>query len=349
MNRYIPMSLWLLITAFSSMEAKSIGPFPLPTNPQLAFQTNPTAYMTSNQRAWVKYGFDWIQGAFQQNRKVCNTRAQCLNLDLNSLATYIQRYPAHPESTMLKNISNLIRQDSMRQKFVSQWIVFQNLSPMRQTDYRAGLRITPIQPQNVLAPWGMTFVSTPAFFNQDDVFTEVLQEIDHFHKSCSEYVGCLRGDLQIIRNVSNRLASNDPLRTALYNPYDPNAKSLYNKIAGAANNKLFDTFLYLQLYNPLNASWNDTFLKHKAKKFAGYGYAEWKNVEKGASRPSRWQYPRVTNGTPTTQYQTYGTPQTPYQSPGQGSFSTQKPQKESNFLQKLYQNKDFIMSLFKQG
>lgn len=341
MKKIIAVSLGLLLQGLGTTDANAIGPFPMPTSPNVYYQTNPTAYMTPNQKAWVKYGFDWAWKAFQQNRLTCQTRAQCLHADLNALQTYVNQYPNHPESTMLKNIHNLIKQDAQQQKFVSQWIVFQSLSPSRQAEYRSGLRITPIQSQSVMAPWGMTSVSKPAFFNQDDVLTQILQQIVHFHKNCNQYVTCLRGDINIIRNVLNRLAPNDPVRGLLSNPNYPSGNSLIERIEGMATSKLFNSFLYLKLYNPLDTSWSDTFRKHKAKKLAGYGYTEWKSVEKSSSPPTRWKYPTVTNGAPITQYQAY---QQPYGN--QGYFMAQKEKKKENFFGKVIESGDFLRKIW---
>jgi len=243
--------------------------------------------MTPSQRLAVQKAFIWADNAFKRNHAVCRSRGECLNFDLRSLTSYIHTYPNHPATPLFANIFNMIRFDSQHQKFVSEWVIFQKLSPARQSEYRSGIRVTPIQPQYVRAAWGATWISKPGFFNLDDVLTYLIQEIDHRHKNCNQYLNCLNGDLQYLTYLSNRLALGDPARNTL--------SRLRVDINTLANHKMFNTSLYLALYNPLNPAWNDVLRKHKAKKLAGYGYSEWRKIER-SSRALRWQAPRFTNG-----------------------------------------------------
>ena len=296
MKKYMNLCFGLFIAILGSLEVNAMGPvpYPYPTQTSQTYQANPTYRMTPPQKLAVSQAFLWAQNAFLQNHKVCRSRGECLNLDLRSLANFISTHPSHPAQPMFHNIYNIIRLDSQHQKFVSQWVIFQNLSPSRQSEYRNGLRIDPIQPQYARAPWGMTWVSTPAFFNQDDVLTDLLQEVDHYHKNCNQFLTCLRGDLQIINNLYNRLATNDPVRLSLRN--------LSQNISNSSTRSLFNTTLYLNLYNPLSPDWNNTLTKHKAHKLASDGYTQWHQIEK-SSRPASWQPPRLTNGTPILQNQ----------------------------------------------
>lgn len=283
MKKYL--ALGLLMCFLGYFQAKAMGPIPM-LNPGQTYQTNPAYKMTAQQRYAVSQAFAWAQNAFQRNHSVCRNRGECLNLDLRSLTGYINTYPQQLATRFFQNIFNIIRNDSVHQRFVSEWVVFQNLSPERQAEYRNGVRMTPIQPQNVITASG---TSTPAFFNQDDVFTDVLQSIDHHHKNCDQFVTCLRGDLQIINNFYERLSYADPVRAAL--------QRLSRIISTLATQKMFNTSLYLDLYNPLSPNWSDVARKQKAKKLGSYGYSEWKKVER-SSRPSSWRTPRITNGTP---------------------------------------------------
>lgn len=297
MKKYIFLCFGALLQTLGNGKAHAMmGPLPSPYSSQ-TYQTNPASKMTPQQKAAVNQAFSWVQYTFQQNHTYrCHSREDCLNLDLGTLATFINSRSTHPARTLFQNIYNIIRQDARRQKFVTQWIVFKNLSQQRQTEYRNGIRIAPIQPQNVRALHGLTWIITPALFNQDDVFTDLLEQINHHHRNCEEYVTCLSGDLQIISALYSRLAPTDPVRTSL--------NRLSQTIKDLATRKIFNTSLYLILYNPLGMDWNNTLKKHKAKKIAAYGYAEWRQVEK-SSRPVSWHSPRITNGTPLTQNQNF--------------------------------------------
>lgn len=281
-NKYIALCLGITWQALSVPGAKAIGPLPLPSH---FYQTNPAFKMTPQQKTAVGQAFSWAQQMFNRNHTyLCKNRRDCLSLDLKALATFINSRPTHPARTIFQDIYNTIRQDSHRQKFVTQWVVFSNLSLERQQEYSKGIRVTPIQPLNARLPSGAL---TPAHFNQDDVFTDLLQTVDHSHKNCEGYISCLSADLQIIKHLHNRLAPTDPVRTSL--------KNLSQIINTMATQKIFNTDIYLKLYNPLSASWNDTLTKHKAKKITAYGYKEWQKVKK-SSRAVSWRAPRITNG-----------------------------------------------------
>lgn len=261
------------------------GPFPMPYSYH-TYPTNPANKMTPQTRYAVQQAFLWAQGAFQQNHSVCRNRNECLSFDLQSLQQYIQRNPNHPATQFFQDIYNIIRHDAAHQKFVSEWVIFQNLSPARQMEFRNGLRVTPVRPQYVVTPSGAV---TPAFFNLDDVLTDLLQEIDHDHRSCELYNACLQRDLLRVNNMYSRLTAGDPARLSLSNLY----QNIVN-ISSSARNR-FDTNLYLNLYNPISTSWYDLSRKYKARKQATYGYYEWKKIEK-TSRPTSWHAPRYTNG-----------------------------------------------------
>jgi hypothetical protein len=278
----------IMIQTLSGFEARAMGPIPLPSQ---LYQVNPASGMTPQQKVDVQQAFSWVGATFQQNHNYCKSRGECLNLDLGALTNFINSHPTHPAKPLFQNVYNIIRQDSQQQKFVTQWVVFQNLSQHRQEEYRNGVRITPIRPQYVRTPAGST---APAFFNQDDVLTSLLQAIEHRHKNCEEYITCLSGDLQIIKSLHDRLALNDPVRSSL--------KNLKQIIKNLANQKIFNTNLYLTLYNPLSADWGNTLKKHKAKKIASYGYAEWRQIAKNSQAVS-WHAPRMTNGIPLSQSQ----------------------------------------------
>ena len=286
----------LLIVGIPTCTTNAMLPFPPLYTPQ-TYQTNPAFIMDPQRRFAVQQAFIWAENAFRRNHYICRNRNECLNLDLKSLTSYIYTYPMHPATLIFKNIYTIISQDSQQQKFVSEWVVFQNLSPIRQMEYRNGLRVTPIQPQYVRAPWGTTWVSTPGFFNQDDVLTDLIQQLGHNHRNCDRYINCLRGDLQIVTNLINRLAPLDPARITLAN--------VRLDISRLADTKRFNTSLYLSLYNPLSPSWNDVLKKQKAKKLAGYGYIEWQQIEKN-TRATNWRSPQFTNGTPIQQTIPYG-------------------------------------------
>ena len=294
----ILFAIGIVLLAFNDFDAKAMGPLPLPY-PQQFYETNPSYRMTPEIRMRVQTAFNWMNQTFRSNHSACQGREQCLQADLQSLRNYIQSYPTDPANRYFQKIYNIILSDSQSQKFVSQWYIYWNLSQVRKREYQSGLRVTPIRPQNVKTPWGMTWMTVPAFYNQDDVFTDLLQQISHFHKNCDQYVTCLRGDLQIISNMNNRLAANDPARNAL--------ARLSQIITDASARRTFNTNLYLSLYNPLDPSWNDAFKKRKAKKLAGYGYTQWKSVQRNSSRPIYWKNPKVTNGRPMTYANTYPT------------------------------------------
>jgi hypothetical protein len=341
-----------------------MGPVPLPY-PTQTYQTNPIYRMTPQQRYALQQGFVWAQGAFRQNHSICRDRGECLKFDLQSLTNYITAWSRMPATPYFQEIYNVIKNDAMTQKFMSQWVVFQYLSPTRQTEYRTGLRVTPVRPQYVINYAG---AATPAFFNQDDVLTDLLQHIDHQHKNCNQYITCRRGDLQIINNFYNRLAVADPVRQTL--------RTLYNSIANISAKRIFNTTMYLNLYNPMSQSWNDISRKYKARKIGTYGYAEWKQVER-SSRATTWRAPRITNGTVIAQNQLgiyssqlppgyvppvtpYVAPATPYVAPPPGSFRSNveglryRSQKESQKVQSwgdrmkdyAWNNKDLLKGWF---
>ena len=187
---------------------------------------------------------------------------------------------------MFTKIHNTIRHDSQYQKFVTQWVIFENLSTQGKDQYYKGIRLNQILPQTVITRLGER---TWAHFNQDDVLTDLLQKVDHHHKNCNEFITCLRGDIKILNHLHQNLAPTDPLR--------PFLKILEKNIENLASKVIFDTILYLKLYNPLTPDWNDTLKKHKAKKTTAYGYKEWRKIEKN-SRAVNWRAPRVTNGQP---------------------------------------------------
>jgi hypothetical protein len=294
MNKFVAFCIAMLIQPFlvkGSMASQGL--------PSSFYQTNPMYRMSIAQKATVKNAFIWAQNAFQRNHSVCRNRDECLSLDLQTLRNYINNYPKSTANIFFKDIYNIIYHDALRQKFTTQWVIYQQLSPARQADFRNGLRITPVQSRNVMGPNGTI---TPAFYNQDDVFTDLLQEVDHHHKNCDQYITCLRGDLTIIDNIDRRVNVNDPIRYSLRN--------LKAIITTEARVKIFDTSLYLNLYNPFSPNWYDMTKRHKAKKLSSYGYQQWKQIER-SSRAVTWLNPRFTNGAP----QSYSPGSPVYQQP----------------------------------
>lgn len=293
MKKIILISLGIIILTNSNVFAyaqwQPMGPLPTPI-PNQNYQPNPVNRMSPSQRYAVNQTFINAERAFQQNHLLCSTRANCLQLDLNSLSDFIYRNPYHPARPLIQNVYNIIRRDAYHQKFTTQWVIFQQLSPQRQAEYQQGLRFVPIQPQSVQTYVGGVWVTAPAQFNQDDVFTALLQEEEHYNRNCDVYDTCLTGNIQIIRNLYNRLAVSDPVR--------PSLSKLAQMIKNVANRQIFNTIVYLRLYNPLNRlDWDDVLQKHKAKNVANYGHDEWKKIEK-SSRANTWHSARITNGSP---------------------------------------------------
>lgn len=333
MKKYTIMSVGIMVLTLQNAVAGggAMGPLPLPFASQ-SYPPNPTSHMTPQQKIAVNQTLMNAQNAFQQNHLLCTSRGSCLNRDLTSIANFINKNPRHPAQPILQNIYNVIRHDSRRQKFTTQWVVFQNLSAHRQIEYRSGLRIVPIQPQTVKAAWGTTWITAPAQYNQDDVFTALLQQIDHHHKNCDEYITCLAGDLQIINGLYNRLAVTDPVRLSLTN--------LAQIIKRISNQKIFNTLVYLKLYNPLNPDWYDTLKKHKAKNIANYGHAEWQQVER-SSPATTWRSARITNGTPIGRNEAFRTNMQGLKSNAQDVRSRAQDQKKS-IAQWWKENKDLF-------
>jgi len=292
MKKFTMSLLGTVLLTASSVEARwpAAGPYPTPYSPQ-PYQTIAPYPLSPQQVPYVRQAFSDMQYAFQHNHSVCRTRGECLRLDLASLTNFVNMNPSHPANPLFQNINNLIRTDSRNQKFTSQWVIFQNLSPQRQTEFRNGLRIAPVRPQKVNKALGVNWVTAPATFNQDDVFTAVLEEIDHRHKNCDGYIACLSADLQIINNVRNRLSQIDPIRTSL--------SMLREIVKNKGVQTKFDSSLYLKLYNPLSPDWYDAAKKHRAKHLAGTGYTEWHKIDRNP-RQARWYSARITNGTPVT-------------------------------------------------
>ena len=284
--------LGILLVTVSHVEARwpASGPYPTPYTPQ-PYQTTAPYPLSSQQIPYVRQAFADMQYAFQHNHASCNTRGECLRRDLSSLMTFVNMNPSHPANPLFQKIYNLISTDSKAQKFTSQWVIFQNLSPQRQSEFRNGLRIAPLRAQKVNKAWGVNWITAPATFNQDDVFTVVLEEIDHHHKNCDGYLGCLSADLQIINGVRDRLSKVDPIRTSL--------SMLREIVKNKGIQARFNSDLYLTLYNPLSPDWYDTAKKHKAKHLAGTGYADWHQIKQNPSQ-AKWYSARITNGTPVT-------------------------------------------------
>jgi hypothetical protein len=349
MKKYMKLCFGLLALASSILWVRADGPFPTPYSYQSypTYQTNPSARMTDAQKRDIQAAFAWVDYAFNKNHTVCRDRNECLSLDLESLRRYIEMYKNNPSAPYLREVYNIILNDSLKQKFVSEWIIFQNLSPTRQSEYVNGLRVTPIRPQYITRSDGLTM---PAYFNIDDVLTDLLESIDHYHKNCDHYVNCLRGDLQIVNSQYKRLATGDPARITLTN--------LYRNINYTSSKGRFDTNLYLKLYNPLSPSWSDMNAKYKARKLTEPGYQRWKEIEK-VSRPRSWKTPRFSNSYPPNQYSRApsssmytpaGIPAESYSPNAQGNWSRPQNnnQRSSDFLSKVIDlartNKDLIKS-----
>jgi|GEM_PF-3304562 len=278
------------------------GPFPMPYPAQTYNTTNPTSHMDFKQRLSVQEAFKFIQNSFQINHNQCETRGACLNLDLTALLNYIRYHPNHPVNPIFRNIYTIIHQDARHQIFTTQWVIFKNLSPQRQQEFRNGLRILPLKPQMVRVRKGNNWITAPAYYDQDDVLTVLLEEIEHSHRSCTEYTSCLSNDQQILKSLYNRLDAADPTRRAL--------SELSQIIKNLSDHYPFDTTFYLNLYNPLGPDWYDILKKHKVKHLTAYGHQEWKQTQQN-TRALNWYLARPTNGqiinqTPTQQgFRTY--------------------------------------------
>lgn len=285
MKKFKMICLGAVVLTLEGAEARIDGPFPTLYNP---VQTLPSYPVTPQQTPHIRQAFDDMHFSFQQNHALSKDRNECLRLDLASLANFVKSNPSHPATPLFRKIFTLIRSDFPNQKFAAQWIVFQNLSPQRQKEFRNGLRISPLQPQKVQKAWGVKWITAPATFNQDDVLTTVLEKIEQQHRNCEGYAGCLSADLQIIDGVRNRLSNIDPVRTSL--------SMLRELVRHKADQNIFNSELYLTLYNPLNPDWYDARKKFKAKHLAGAGYAQWNQVRISSPQP-RWYSARITNGT----------------------------------------------------
>ena len=288
MKKFRMMCLGVVLLTLGSAEARIDGPFPTLYNPA---QTIPPYPVTPQQKPYIRQAFNEMHYSFQQNHALSKDRNECLRLDLASLVNFVKSNPSHPATPLFQKIFKLIRSDFPNQKFAAQWVVFQNLSSQRQNEFRSGLRISPLRPQNVQKAWGVERITAPATFNQDDVFTVVLEEIEHQHKNCEGYAGCLSADLQTINRIRNSLSNIDPVRTSL--------SLLRELIKNKADHNIFNSQLYLTLYNPLSPDWYDATKKYKAKHIAGSGYSQWNQVRTN-TRQTRWYSARVTNGTPVT-------------------------------------------------
>lgn len=307
MKRFTKILLGMTLLTLESVQARIdwTGSGPYPSYSPQPYQTVAPYPLSSQQAPYVRQAFADMEYAFQNNHVKCRTRGECLRLDLSSLMAFVNMNPGHPAIPLFENIYNLVRADSQRQKFSSQWVIFQNLSPQRQNEFRNGLRIAPLRPQKVKKPWGISWISAPATFNQDDVFTIVLEEVDHQHKNCEGYVGCVTADVQVINRVRDRLSTIDPVRTSL--------AMLREILKSKANQTIFNASLYLTLYNPLKPDWYDAIRKQQARHLAGEGYTQWHQIERNPHQ-AHWYSARITNGTPVTI--------TPY---GQGTAFTPAP------------------------
>lgn len=283
---------WVCFAIMLSTALAMEGPYPLPfgAHPPSA---NPTSRMTAYQKKQVSEAFVHAQNAVKQNHTLCKSRTECLRLDLTTLQSFINSNLHHPATPLFQTLHKAVHHDAHHQTFITQWVIFQSLSWQRQQEYRGGLRVYPLPPSPPLVKSyrGTTLITIPGHYNQDDVLTILLQEVDHHHKNCEEYAHCLSTDLKRITNLSQRLAPYDPTRLAL--------KDLYQRIERTANQNIFNTSLYLNLYNPLSPNWHDTLSKHRAKKSTIYGRKEWRQVEK-SSHPTRWKWipARLINGQP---------------------------------------------------
>ncbi|MBX9804838.1 MAG: hypothetical protein K2Y18_03680 [Alphaproteobacteria bacterium] len=303
MNKYIIICLGVVLLGLGKLQA--MGPFPLPYATYTNI-SNPANSMTPQQKTHTNQVFGMTENAFIQNHRVCRTRVECLNMDLTTLRNFIYSNPYDVSKPYVQKVYDVINYDEKLQKFTTQWVIYQNLSPQRQREYvQNGIRFVPIQPVNARFVYGNRWITAPANYNRDDALTSLLPIIDRNHKNCVGFTACLAGDRQIIANLVNRLSPSDPLRNFLWN--------LSTTVYNIAMTSKFNTILYLRLYNPINPDWHDTLLKHKAKKLAGYGYIEWKQVSK-ASVPRSWHSARMTNGVQATQSQNYVANLTPIDS-----------------------------------
>ncbi|MBM3467805.1 MAG: hypothetical protein FJX71_00040 [Alphaproteobacteria bacterium] len=345
MYKYLNTCLLVLVLLIAgTLNIKGMGgPFPSPYASTTS-SDNPTYRMSNQQRDAVNRAFANAQNAVRQNHSLCSSRGDCIKLDTTTLTSFVNSNPNHPARPYFEDILGRIRYDVPRQKFGTEWVIYQNLSAQRQQEFRDGLRIVPFQPQLVRAAWGSQYISTPAYYNKDDVLTSLLQEISQSHRNCYDYIGCVSSDQQIIGSFINKLAPGDPVRDAL--------TRLSYTIDFLSKRKVFDTDLYLRLHNPLNPDWYDTFRKNRTKEFAGYGLTEWQNVIR-YSRPTRWYSARVTNGTPSRQQPAqpqynqqsyYGQPSYSHQPPygQQPSYSQQAPTFQPAPSQKLQKDQDWF-------
>lgn len=284
------MCLGIVVLTLGGAQARIDGPFPTLYNP---VQTIPPYPVTSQQTPYIRQAFEEMHFSFQQNHALSKDRNECVRLDLASLVNFVRSNPSNPAVPLFRKIYTLIRSDFPNQKFAAQWVIFQNLSPQRQNEFRNGLRISALQPQKVQKAWGVKWITAPATFNQDDVFTVALEEVEKQHRNCEGYAGCLSADLQIINNVRNSLSNIDPARTSL--------SMLREIVRHKADQNIFNSDLYLTLYNPLSPDWYDARKKFKAKHIAGAGYTQWDQVRTYTPHQNwRWYSARVTNGTPVT-------------------------------------------------
>jgi hypothetical protein len=273
------------------------------------YQNSPASTLTQNQQYHVGRAFENIKAAFKVTHSRCQSRKDCLKQDLAVLQNFFVDHPTHPANPFLHDLNNAILHDSAHHIFTTQWVVFQKLSPQRQKEYRDGLRVFPLQKKMVQTHQGMQ----QATYNQDDVLTRLLEELAHHHKNCQGYTGCLTRDLNIIANLQNRLADHDPVRNTL--------RDVYNNVQYLASREIFNTTLYLNLYNPLRSNWSEVLQKHQSKKSVGYGRKEWQAIKR-SSRASRWVLARITNDQPTkrvSQPQQSQHPQNQTQSQNQGN------------------------------
>lgn len=286
MTKRILLIFGFLLSLTTQNIASISGPYPMLYSP---YHDSPASRLTPQQQTLVQQAFRTLYNAFSYNHKICSTRGDCLRLDQTTLESFINSHPSHPANPMLQNISSLIRNDSQTQTFTTQWAIFQNLSQYRQTEYRQGLRIMPLRSQMVKKPWGTTWVQVPATFHQDDILTTLLDAIQKNHRNCSGYLNCQNSDLQIISRLQNSLSGEDPARLTLGN--------LFRTIKNQSDKQIFNTHLYLNLYNPLSPNWFDTAKKNQDKRQSQYGYTQWQDVLR-SQNSLHWYSARITNGTP---------------------------------------------------
>jgi hypothetical protein len=310
------MKKYAYLLSMLSIASQSIDALqgPISTYAPPFYQSNPVSQMTSDQQNHVRRAFANIKVAFETVHARCQSRKDCLKQDLAVLQNFFIDHPEHPANPALHELNKAILHDSARHIFTTQWVIFQKLSQARQKEYRQGIRVFPIKKQMVWVPQG----EQQATYNQDDILTRLLEELAHHHNNCQGYTGCLTRDLNIIANMQNRLAYNDPVRNTL--------KSLQDNIRNLASREIFNTILYLNLYNPLRPNWYEALQKHQSAKSLGYGRKEWQDIKRG-TRPRRWISARITNGQRVgqTQYQS----QRQYQSSQTQSQSQSQPQSQN--------------------